>query len=189
MDFYAFSFLGFLVAAAPALFFLFASFAALALEGKKWTQALPYLHVDPAYWRKPQLVRQMLVHSLLLFVALFVLAFLLSYFSQLLGLSDLDRIDALLKQQPFFVLVIAVTLSPLAEELFFRGYLQEKFGLAFSTGLFSLLHFVYGSWVEVLGALLVALLLGLYVRREKNLYPCILSHALYNLVSIYVVLG
>ncbi|MBU1198091.1 CPBP family intramembrane metalloprotease [Candidatus Micrarchaeota archaeon] len=187
MDFFFFSFPRFLEAAGPALFFLLATFGALSLEGRRINASLRAIHLDPSYWKNPLMMRRMLVHAFILLLALLVISFVLSFLFYLVGYGDLHRIESLLKTQPFFVLLIAVTLSPVAEEVFFRGYLQGKVGVLFSAAVFGMLHAVYGSVVEVFGAFGIALLLGTYVLNERNLYPCILSHALFNFISIYAV--
>ncbi len=49
-------------------------------------------------------------------------------------------------------------------------------------------HYGYGSVSEILAALSVGVLFGLYVQKNKNIYPVILSHALYNSLAIIAVL-
>src|SRR5215210_8768637 len=87
--------------------------------------------------------------------------------------------------------VLLAFVAPLAEELFFRGFLfgvlRERIGIvwgALTTGVvFGLVH-VAGSPVETVGVLVVlgVLLCALY-QRTGSLLPCIGLHAINNAIS------
>ena len=87
--------------------------------------------------------------------------------------------------------VLLAFVAPLAEELFFRGFvfgvLREKIGVvwgALATGLvFGLVH-VAGSPIETVGVLIIlgTLLCVLYVQ-TGSLLPCIALHAINNSIS------
>jgi len=108
--------------------------------------------------------------------------------------------DALLRRPASVVLiaVFAVTLGPLLEELFFRGFvypvLARRFGMA--TGIvatalgFGLMHAAqYGySWASVLLIFLVGMVLGTVRARKNSVAAGFLVHAAYNGTIILMLL-
>ena len=74
----------------------------------------------------------------------------------------------------------------LGEELIFRGALQPRFGLIFTSFLFAIIHVQYGLSPAVLQVFLLGLVLGI-VRQRGNLTMSIALHTLYN--SALVVLA
>ena len=55
-----------------------------------------------------------------------------------------------------------------------------------STVVFSVLHFAYGSIVEITAAFAIALLLSYLFIKTKSLWPCIIAHSLFNLLALLV---
>lgn len=108
--------------------------------------------------------------------------------------------DALLRRPAAVVLiaVFAVTLGPLMEELFFRGFfypvLARRFGMG--TGIsvsalgFGLMHAAqYGySWASVLLIFLVGVVLGVVRARKDSVAAGFLVHAGYNSTIILMLL-
>jgi membrane protease YdiL (CAAX protease family) len=86
----------------------------------------------------------------------------------------------------------AVLVAPLAEELMFRGYLLNLWmtrigvwlAVISSTLLFGVLH-----WQNTLFAIPLGCILALVYLRYDSLWPGILLHALYNLLSFAWLLG
>ncbi|MCX6030679.1 MAG: type II CAAX endopeptidase family protein [Chloroflexi bacterium] len=70
--------------------------------------------------------------------------------------------------------------AALGEESIFRGALQPRFGLLFTTVLFALLHSQYGISVSTLLVFIVGLVLGI-VRTRANTTTTMLIHAIYNM--------
>lgn len=73
-------------------------------------------------------------------------------------------------------------LSGFCEELLFRGALQPMLGLLPASILFALVHPVAGWWAF---ALVVGIALGALYSWDGNLWPCVLAHALLNMVNLY----
>jgi len=100
--------------------------------------------------------------------------------------------EALLRRPVTVVLiaVFAVTLGPLLEELFFRGFLYPVLARTFGMGTgvvvtalgFGLMHVVqYGySWASVLLIFLVGLVLGAVRARRDSVAASFLVHVAYN---------
>ena len=153
-------------------------FILLFLEGKR--NVKHQLFLTKFEWRKhiPTGMRLFLFS----FCALFLEAIVLNG----LGLLDSEKVVAIILQQPTALLIVAVTIGPIGEELLFRGYLVPRIGVVFSSVLFALLHFGYGSVSEIAAALTVSVILGLHVRKHKDVYSCIIAHAAYNAFSIII---
>ena len=167
----------------PFLFFVL-PFLFLKLERKNISESFKILHLDFSSLKGKKLVST-IADSLKLFVYMLALYFAIAIILSLFNLLDSDKVSTLLKSQPIYVLFIAVFFSPIAEEIFFRGYLQNKFGAVLSAIAFGSLHYYpYFSLAEILGALAIGLLLGSYVRKNNNLFPAIVAHMLFNALSV-----
>jgi membrane protease YdiL (CAAX protease family) len=69
------------------------------------------------------------------------------------------------------------------EETLFRGAIQPKYGLIFTTLVFALLHVQYDLLLVVASLFPVGLILGLE-RKYLGTWCCIITHALYNTLAI-----
>jgi membrane protease YdiL (CAAX protease family) len=105
-----------------------------------------------------------------------------------LSMEALDSHWALLNS-----LFAAVIVAPICEEICCRGFLFNAFrnrwgsvwGAVFSSAVFASYHgYAIGGWISVF--VFGMILCGVY-RRVGTLWPCILTHALFNLVlTLYV---
>ena len=130
-----------------------------------------------------------LVEALKLTAVIFFILIVQGFILQALGLLDNEVIARVISaQQPLTLLLGAVTLGPIGEELLFRGYLLKRIGVVPQSVLFAVFHYGYGSVSEILAALGVGVLFGLYVQKNKSIYPVILAHAAYNSLAIIAVL-
>jgi len=119
----------------------------------------------------------------------------------LAGLLDTAPVEQKILSLPLLALVSAFTLAPFAEEALFRGYffrrMQEAAGkkkahspvsvalaAVLSSLLFASLHFSYGSFSELAVAFFVGLALCAFVRKTGSLWPAVLAHASFNLLSV-----
>lgn len=90
--------------------------------------------------------------------------------------------------------LVAVALVPVAEELFFRGYVQRRlcrrwgaaWGIAATSAMFGLAHF---DRVQSPMAFLLGLYLGWVVHRGRSIVPGVLAHAANNLLWATLVLA
>lgn len=121
--------------------------------------------------------------ALLLMLLVYLIGLILLRF---IGFDDSAVVSSFIQSMPLEVLIIAVFIAPITEELFFRRLMLDKFGLLLSSLLFTLFHISYGSIVELAGALTLAVILGLLAER-KGVAPCIVAHMLYNLSSVIAV--
>lgn len=87
------------------------------------------------------------------------------------------------------VLRLLLSLSAgVAEELFFRGFLQPRVGILLSTLCFSLAHLSYGQPFLLFGVTLLSLIYGSLVRWRQNLWPAIAAHALFDAIQLLIVI-
>jgi membrane protease YdiL (CAAX protease family) len=77
-------------------------------------------------------------------------------------------------------------LSGFAEELFFRGAVQDAWGFWIASALFAALHTgrQQGLWVWTVFALLAGLLFGGLVLLAGNLLPAIVAHVVVNAINL-----
>ncbi len=75
-----------------------------------------------------------------------------------------------------------------AEELFFRGYLQPRLGIWASTAFFVAAHAGYGRPFMLLGVTLLSLLYGLLSRWRGNVWAAISAHFLFDALQLLVVI-
>ena len=68
----------------------------------------------------------------------------------------------------------------IGEETLFRGALQPRFGLFFTSLLFALVHSQYGITFSTLAVFIVGMILGL-LRMRYNTTTCAMTHAAYNI--------
>ncbi|MCX6767393.1 MAG: CPBP family intramembrane metalloprotease [Candidatus Micrarchaeota archaeon] len=156
-------------------------FALLLLERKKPRDFAKHLSIQPMP------AKAMYLDALKLFAKTFAALYVLLLVVNLLGFLDTEKVAEVLRQQEPLALLVAVSFGPLAEELFFRGYLQKRVGVLLTSAVFAFLHRGYGSVAEVLAAFVVSMIFGHYVRKNNSILPPFIAHALYNAMSVLVV--
>ena len=86
-----------------------------------------------------------------------------------------------------FKLLISLS-AGVTEEIFFRGFLQPRMGLAVSTGLFVLAHASYEQPIMLVGILILSLAYGLLAQWRQTIWPAIAAHSLFDAVQLLVVI-
>ncbi len=107
--------------------------------------------------------------------------------------SNVSDLEALFSIPLIFVIVL---FQPVAEEIFFRGFLFEKFSeqigvapaILLTSVLFGLAHLSYGKVYPALMAALLGIIFAYLVLRTKNLYTSITAHILFNVVTFSIYL-
>ncbi len=133
-------------------------------------------------------LRQQLTRGVVLFLLVLALIFIEANLLSLVHFADSAKVATALGKQNLFGLAVVVFLAPVAEELFFRGFLQKRFGVILASLIFAALHYGFGSVLEIVAALTFALVAGDYVRKNKLLLPAIVAHLLFNAYGVAVVL-
>lgn len=75
-----------------------------------------------------------------------------------------------------------------AEELFFRGFLQPRIGVALSTALFALAHLSYDQPTMLVGVTLLSLTFAWIVRWRQSIWAAIVAHAVFDAIQLLVVI-
>jgi len=87
------------------------------------------------------------------------------------------------------VLRLGVSLSAgVFEELFFRGFLQPRSGVAASTALFVLAHSSYQQPLMLVGITMLSLIFAALVWWRRNLLAAIVAHAVFDAVQLLIIL-
>jgi hypothetical protein len=163
-----------------SLVFILFPFYWLKLEGKKYNSILK----EYGLIVKDKL--KIIISGILgLFLIIFIVGLIGSIF-YFFGINDQANVKEVVKSLPWIAFPIAVLIAPIAEEIFFRGFLLKKVGILISAVIFALLHFAYGSIVEITVAFVIALLLSYLFIKTKSLWPSIIAHGLFNLMSLIV---
>jgi len=185
-----------------SVFYISLAFAVCALFLSSWDagikRGLAYLWLAPKWKDAPMLALQ----SLALFFACAAVAVAITGIFLLAGSLDTKNVYDKVILLPLPAMVLAFTLAPLGEEMFFRGFLFRRIGewlgarlkgrpawvagALLSSLLFAFLHASYGSLAELAVALCVGLVLCIGVKRAGSLVPAVLAHAGFNFVSIFM---
>ena len=84
---------------------------------------------------------------------------------------------------------LAVSLAAgVAEELFFRGFLQPRVGILASTALFAGAHLGYGQPFMLFGITLLSLFYAGLVRWRGSVYAAMAAHFLFDAVQLLVII-
>ena len=90
------------------------------------------------------------------------------------------------------IVITAVVLAPIAEEMFFRGQIQTYLryvlrspwtAVLITAACFALVHPTKWAWPSLF---FLGVCLGYVYERTGNLWSCMILHALFNLASIYI---
>ena len=131
-----------------------------------------------------------LLAAIIIFLIIFVIEFVLIKMGQ--KTQDLSNIPDIQRLFSWPVLFFLVTIQPIGEEIFFRGFLFEKiehFGggivaIFITAFLFGLAHMSYGKIFPVLMPMVMGIVLGYIVFKTKNLYSSIIAHIIFNVTSL-----
>jgi membrane protease YdiL (CAAX protease family) len=129
----------------------------------------------------------------LLAVVIFAIFFIIELALISLGANaeDLGNIQDLERYFSPISLFFLVSIQPIAEEIFFRGFLLDKIE-SFAGGniailttavLFGLAHMSYQKLYPVIFPMIIGIFLGYIVIKLKNLYSAITAHIAFNVAS------
>ena len=107
--------------------------------------------------------------------------------AKITGFGDQQKVADKIKGLPEYILLVAIFVAPICEELLFRGYLSRKIGPILSAIAFGLVHVGYGSIVEIIGVTFIGIVFGYLYKRSGTILPGIIIHMMYNMMSILVI--
>lgn len=135
--------------------------------------------------------KELLKKSCALIIGLMAITFFIGIASSLLGANDLNKVNETVVQiitvSPLLMLYYLVV-RVFSEEIFFRGLLVKKTGVFFSSLIFGLAHFMYGSVIEVIGAFFAGLFLAYFYQKNNNLLPNVIGHMAFNAIGLILVM-
>ena len=105
-----------------------------------------------------------------------------------LGMNDSGKVHEIVANKlPPYLIVFAILFAPITEELFFRAFLADRFGVVLSSAAFAGMHLAYGSIAEILAAFCIGLVLAYIYKASKSVLPAIAMHFAFNLSSISLI--
>lgn len=141
------------------------------------------------------------VSGMLTGILLGVISLLSAWLLEVVGASDLEPVAEFIKEQgPGRIAALSVPLA-IAEEIFFRGFLQgilfKSISRAFvrpmsrwavtivpPATLFGLCHLGYGSVVQIVATFILGLILGAIYQKRENIACPVMIHLFFNWVNI-----
>jgi membrane protease YdiL (CAAX protease family) len=105
----------------------------------------------------------------------------------LLHIEEPGKVSMIVKGLPLYIIVFSFTISPIAEEILFRGFLLSRVGIVVSSLLFAFAHYYYGSYTEVLAAFTAGFVFAILFKRSKSIVPSIFAHAAFNFMDFVIV--
>jgi membrane protease YdiL (CAAX protease family) len=127
-------------------------------------------------------------------IVIFILIFIIEVILIMLGQDpqDLSNIPDIQKLFSWPTIFLLVTIQPIGEEIFFRGFLFEKIekysggipAIFFTAFLFGIAHMSYGKIFPVIMPMIMGVILGFIVLKTKNLYSSIIAHVAFNVTSL-----
>ncbi|MEM3841182.1 MAG: type II CAAX endopeptidase family protein [Candidatus Micrarchaeaceae archaeon] len=121
-----------------------------------------------------------------IFLIILLLEIATGIISSITGIPLPTNVGATLAGFPLFFYIFTFTIAPIDEEILFRGFLVPRIGIFFSSLIFAILHFGYGSIVEFIAAFIFGIIAGYAFKKTKSLYATIIAHALVNFLSILI---
>jgi len=121
-------------------------------------------------------------------IVMIAVSIIISYILVMTKQNPEGNVEQILKYFSIPSAFIIITIQPISEEIFFRGFLLEKIDSVaggiiaiFATAiLFGLAHMGYGGYYPVVFPILLGLILGTVVIKTKNLCSSIIAHIIFN---------
>jgi len=168
------------------LFILIPIFWYMLVNNKKFKQALIKMRL------KFENIDRAFLWAILAVIAMYSISFVIVAILEASGtdVSDLSNIPDIEQIFSPSVIFLLIAIMPIAEEIFFRGFLLDKINdyagknvAIFSTAfLFGIAHFSYGKIYPVIFPMIMGVLLAYIVFKTKNLFASIIAHIIYNVV-------
>ncbi len=130
-----------------------------------------------------------IITVIIAFTFIAIIGVLLQFFGfDLTDSSNIPQLELYFSIPTIFILII---IQPIGEEIFFRGFLFDKFKSLFgktsaiiiTSILFGMAHLSYGHIYPAFLTAIIGLLLVLLVVKTNNLYSAIFAHIIFNVIS------
>ncbi len=136
------------------------------------------------------------VATIIMFVIIATGSGILSVLAKLVSKNQVSQqyatMKSLFQQNPSLILLTSVT-AGVTEEYFFRGYLQHRLtllsnkyvGIIVSALLFGLLHYNYGTLMQILFPFYLGIIFSLFYEKYRNINFLIVFHSTWDLIALY----
>lgn len=137
-------------------------------------------------------LKSIVITMLVLITVLFVVSVLLKVLDSNLESKKMNEIMRFFKNNIPLILFTSIT-AGITEELLFRGYLIPRLeiivkntylSVLISSLFFGLIHYSYGTLIQVIGPFSIGLVLALHYHKYRNIKILIICHFLWDLMSI-----
>ena len=131
-----------------------------------------------------------------IFGAIIVLLLFTAILLRVLGVpqhsAKLDELMNFFRDDPFLMIFTCLT-AGFVEELLFRGYLLPRMALLFNSSiaavivssvLFGLMHFGYGTIINMVGPFVIGLVFAIYYWKFRNIKVLIFCHFAWDLMAL-----
>jgi uncharacterized protein len=128
------------------------------------------------------------VLSIALIIPIFIVSALGGLLTEFFQPGFTDEIDEIMREVTGDLvniqgaLLIGLT-AGIGEEILFRGAIQPRYGIMFTSLIFTLIHVQYGFSFVLVGVFLTSIILGIQ-RNRMNTTCCIITHAAYNFTAV-----
>lgn len=129
---------------------------------------------------------------LLLLLAMFIVGLAFRALHLNTESTRIDKLILVLKDN-FPLLLFATLTAGITEELIFRGYLiprleilfkNTKMAIVVSSLIFGLLHYTYGTLIQIIGPVIIGLIFALQYQKYRNIKILIICHFIWDFVVI-----
>lgn len=127
-----------------------------------------------------------------LFLVMLVVYFIFKIADSNIDSKKINEIMKLFKNNIFLILFTSIT-AGVTEELIFRGYLIPRLeillkntpaAILISSILFGLIHYSYGTLIQIIGPIFIGLVFALHYKKYKNIKILIMCHFLWDLLVL-----
>jgi hypothetical protein len=180
----------------PATFFISRLIYWLALA-LLWLYAAKIEKQPVLIWKEKRYTALQYTGSFfLIFLILIIGMVLINFLYSLTGLNKTstalaDTIDIL--REHFLLAFFTSLTAGIVEEFIFRGYIQPRLerilknstaAIIISSLLFGLLHYKYGTVINVIGPFFIGLVFAVYYWKYRNIKMIIFCHFVWDMISI-----
>lgn len=129
-----------------------------------------------------------------LFLTMLVVYFIFKIADSNIDSKKINEIMILFKNNIFLILFTSIT-AGVTEELIFRGYLIPRLeillkntpaAILLSSILFGLIHYSYGTLIQIIGPVFIGIIFALHYQKYKNIKILIMCHFLWDLLGLLI---
>lgn len=154
----------------------------------------PFLLWKEQHYSFPFYLKSIAKTMLVLIAALFIVSIALQAIDSKIESERMNEIMHFFKNNIPLIVFTSIT-AGITEELLFRGYLIPRleiiiknthFSILISSILFGLIHFAYGTLIQIIGPFTIGLVFALHYQKYRNIKILIACHFLWDLISLLV---